>query len=217
MFIIPSNIIRIQQELVDYKNLCKEFNYSPAKKEFDDIVNFILLNSGSDIGMFESSNYEKNSNYLYENFINSLQLLERGGSSSVEYTGEEGVEDLASLGFHTARKAAVGLAVGAGAAAVYIAYRFKKKKLDAALKKENDIEMKKLDIFKDISDLAIKIAKLKGTTPPKLTQLTQPNVEDKPNIPDRPDNATGSIKKTLNDIFSTSNQSKKSKNNYYDY
>jgi len=183
MFVIPTNVFRIQQELKDYQRLCQQYNHSPAKEEFDDIVNFILLHSGGGVGMFESIQLnESTNNYLYENFIEKLELNE-----DEPYKGEDAVDTLVGNAVDIAKKAAIGIAVGGALASVYIAYRFKKKKLTASLGKEKEIEMQKLDLYKQMADLAIKIAKLKGEAPPKLTELTQPAMEEKPAMPEKPD------------------------------
>ena len=82
MFIRPTNVLRIQEELKEYQRLCAEFKHSPAKEEFEDIVNFILTQSGSATGALSESISEKDMSYLFESFkeksiedFNVLKLL----------------------------------------------------------------------------------------------------------------------------------------------
>ena len=72
MFIRPTNVLRIQEELKEFQRLCAEYNHSPAKEEFEDIVKFILLQSGSATGALSESVSEFDMDYLFENFKERL-------------------------------------------------------------------------------------------------------------------------------------------------
>ena len=84
MFISPIGVLKIQSELEDYKKLCDAFNYSPAKKEFDEIVNYILLQQG---GMSSGSMCENKTNsvldYVYESFVIELNEASKSDDSVV--------------------------------------------------------------------------------------------------------------------------------------
>ena len=190
MFIQPMNVLLIQDELKKYRELCLRFQHSPAKEEFDDIVQFILLHSGNNAEMHESINYKTNStiNYLYETFIEDLseELNERGDSSGVEIDAAAETDTAVALTYSTAKKALVG-ALGLGVAAVlYIGYLMKRGKLKSAMDKEQQLEMQKLKLYEKVVTIAIKLAKLKGEPQPKLTDLTRPSLTNEPPLPEAP-------------------------------
>jgi hypothetical protein len=178
MFVQPLNILRVQEELKKYQELCNQYNHSPAKKEFEDIVKFILLQSGDSGNIFESNDFTID--YLYDNFMNKLNE-----ASEIDAEGEFNTVAGAAIG--ATKKILGGLAIGAALTGVYIAFLFKKGKLKASLENEKKIEMDKLNSFKKIIDLSIQVSKLKNEPPPKLTDLTQPSTEESPSMPSKPD------------------------------
>lgn len=187
MFVQPLNILRVQEELKKYQELCNQYNHSPAKKEFEDIVNFILLQSGTSGDIFESNS--DTIDYLYENFIKGLDEAQISTDGAAEFDTAAG----AAIG--AAKTVMKGLVVGAALTGVYIAFLFKRGKLKASLDNEKKIEMDKLNSFKKIIDLSVQVAKIKGETPPKLTSLTQPSTTEEPAMPEKPDSPASSEEK----------------------
>jgi hypothetical protein len=153
MFVSPINVLKIQQELKEYQDLCRQYNYSPAKKEFDEIVKFILLYSGN--GIYESTKLEENvSDYLFENFQFKLnEAFEAGddtASTAVGLAGDVG-------------KGAVGLAaVGAEKIGTWITYFWKKGKVKKFADKPFQMSNKLLDEYGQIYKLKVKKAELEG-------------------------------------------------------
>ncbi len=165
MFIRPTNVLKIQEELKEFKKLCDEFNHSPAKEEFEDIVKFILLQSGSSTGALSESISESDVDYLFENFNERLELVieDRG----IETQGEAEF-DTAVGAVKTAAKTAGALALGGAiGVGVWINYMFKKSKVKAAVKEENAFAMKMLDDYSKIYQKKLELAKLEGKEPPK--------------------------------------------------
>ena len=168
MFIKPTNVLRIQEELKEYQRLCAEFNHSPAKEEFEDIVNFILTQSGSATGALSESISEKDINYLFESFNEKLEsLLE----AHIETRGEEEFDTAVGAVNSVAKKAGAAIVVGAATAGLYIAFLLKKGKIKGSIAKEKSLEMKKIDKFQDIVDLKIELAKLKGDAIPSFSNM----------------------------------------------
>jgi hypothetical protein len=179
------NVLHIQEELKRYRELCLAYRYSPAQKEFEDIVQFILLHSGN--GISESIQIENNSTieYLFENFKEELDLLIT--EAQYEEPDTEGNFDTTVGLVHGYAKKGVMAVVGAAAlAGLYINYLFKKGKLKAAMSQEHQLEMSKLDLYDKVISIGVKLAKMKGETQPKLTDLTQPALTDTPSMPNNP-------------------------------
>jgi hypothetical protein len=167
MFIKPTNVLRIQEELKEYEKLCKQFNHSPAKKEFEDIINFILTQTGSATGALSESIdiRESDIDFLFENFNEKLDLVieDRG----IETQGEAEF-DTAVGAVKTAAKTAGALALGGAiGVGVWIAYMFKKSKVKSAVKEESAFAMKMLDDYSKIYQKKLELAKLEGKEPPK--------------------------------------------------
>lgn len=186
MFVQPLNVLRVQEELKKYQELCNQYNHSPAKKEFEDIVNFILLQSGNGTSIYESNS--DTIDYLYENFVQGL-------NEAITTDGAAEFDSAAGAAIGAAKSVMKGLAVGAALTGVYIAFLFKRGKLKASLDNEKKIEMDKLNSFKKIIDLSVQVAKIKGEAPPKLTSLTQPSTTEEPAMPEKPDNPASSEEK----------------------
>jgi hypothetical protein len=165
MFIRPTNVLRIQEELKEYQKLCSQFNHTPAKEEFEDIVKFILLQTGSSTGALSESITSSDINFLFENFNENLEFI----SEAAEVDGEAEF-DTAVGAVKTAAKTAGALALGGTiAVGVWIAYMFKKSKVKSAVKEENAYAMKILDDYSKIYQKKLDLAKLEGKEPPKAT------------------------------------------------
>lgn len=194
MFIQPMNVLRIQEELKRYRELCLQFRYTPARSEFDDIVNFILLQSGSGGILGESTNSidedlnESTSNYLFESFMQTLEyeLNEKGGGTHIETDGEGNFDTAVGLTHGYAKKGVMAVVGAAALAGLYIAYLMKKGKLKASMQQEHQLEMQKLNLYEKVITIGVKLAKMKGETQPKLTDLTQPALTAKPGMPSNP-------------------------------
>ncbi len=171
MFIKPTNVLRIQEELKEYQRLCAEFKHSPAKEEFEDIVKFILMQSGSATGALAESISESDMNFLFENFNEKLEpLLE----AHVETDGEAEF-DTAVGAVKTAAKTAGALAIGtAVGVGVWIAYMFKKNKVKSAIKEENAAAMQILDDYSALYQKKIQLAELEGKEMPKAEYPAYP-------------------------------------------
>lgn len=172
MFIKPTNVLKIQEELREYEKLCREFNHSPAKEEFDDIVKFILMQSGSSTGALSESLSERDIDYLFENFNEKLGFI---NEAHIETQGEAEF-DTAVGTVKTAAKTAAGLATaGALGVGIWIAYMFKKSKVKSAIKEEKATAMKILDDYAKIYQKKLELAKLEGKEPPKAQFPSYPS------------------------------------------
>ena len=158
MFVSPLNVIRLQQDLKEYELLCKKFRYTPAKKEFEDIAQFILLHSGNGTGIYESFSYETVENYLYENFIHKLNEFDAG-----EDTGKTA----ANLGAGAVGAAITGAAFSVEKIGTWIIYFIKSGAVKKPMQKIYDESINLLDVYNKIYDLKVKKAKLEGSEEPK--------------------------------------------------
>jgi hypothetical protein len=150
MFVSPLNVIRLQQDLKEYELLCKKFRYTPAKKEFEDIAQFILLHSGNGTGIYESFSYETVENYLYENFIHKLNEFEAGGDTA-QTAANLGAEALSADKFRVKE-------VGKS-----IIYFIKSSAVKKPVQKIYDESINLLGEYNKIYDLKVKKAKLEGS------------------------------------------------------
>lgn len=187
-FILPMNVLKIQEELKQYRDLCNAYNHSPAKKEFEDIVNYILLFSGDGInesfgGLKEID--DSTMTYLFESFNEDLNEAGSSGPHT-QVDGEAEFDTAVGVVTGTAKKALTGLAVGAAAAGMYIAFLFKRGKLKSSLAQEAKLDTSKLGLYQKIIDLAVQLAKLKDEPAPKLSDLTAPSPTSTPAMPDKP-------------------------------
>jgi hypothetical protein len=179
-FILPMNVLRIQDELKEYRKLCNAYNHSPAKQEFEDIVNFILLHSGDGINESIKSIEDVNEStltYLFESFNESLN--EAGGH--LENSGSEEWDSAVDATVGTAKKITKGLVVGAALTALYIAFLFKRGKIKSSLKQEQALEMKKLDQFGELAKLKTQYAEMTGKEMPKMS-AQMPSMSEGPEM-----------------------------------
>ncbi len=153
------NVLRIQEELKEYRKLCNQFKHSPAQQEFDEIVKFILLYSGNG-GMYESVEFEDPTinKYLFENFKEGLNEFEAGGdtASTAIKAGSDAVKGAATMA-----------AFGAEQIGTWITYFFKKGKVKKFGEKEFQLSTKLLDEYSQIYKLKTKKAELEGKESPK--------------------------------------------------
>jgi hypothetical protein len=164
MFIRPTNVLKIQEELKEYERLCAEYNHSPAKEEFEDIVKFILMHSGSATGALSESISESNMNYLFESFNEKMEpLLEAHLETDGEAEFDTAVGAVKTVA-KTAGALALGGVIGAG---IWIAYMFKKGKVKGAVKQENAAAMQILDDAAALYQKKLKLSQLEDKEPPK--------------------------------------------------
>lgn len=175
-FIQPINVLRIQEELKKYKELCAAYQHKPVMDEFRDIVNFILLQSGGDSILGESNETETVSEstmeYLYDKFMEDLIA-----EAHMEVGGDEEWDSTVNIAASSVKKVAAGIAVTAAAAGLYVAFLFKKGKLKASIAKEADLEKQKIKMFEKVAALKYKIAEIEGKEIPALGGLI-PSVYD---------------------------------------
>ena len=184
MFIRPTNVLRIQEELKEFQRLCAEYNHSPAKEEFEDIVKFILLQSGSATGALSESVSELDMDYLFENFNERLELLLEG--SAIETDGEAEWDTAVGTVNTVAKKVGASIVLGVATAGLYIAFLFKKGKIKGSIEKEKSLEMKKIDKFQDIVDLKVELSKIKGTEVPAFANIPTMTPAPEMETPKRP-------------------------------
>lgn len=194
-FIKPINVLTIQDELKRYRELCQMYQYRPVRDEFADIVQFILLHSGNGNGgaLGESietiQNVEQTSTFdwLYESFMEELELVTEKGGGHIEAGGEEEFDTTVGLVAGTAKKAVNTVIGGAVIAGLYINFLFKKGKLKGSIAQEGQLEMSKLNLYEKVITIGVKLAKMKGESQPKLTDLTQPALTSTPALPEKPE------------------------------
>lgn len=177
----PTNILKIQEELKEYRKLCSQYNHSPAKEEFEEIVKFILLYQGGQGGSMLESNIEISkfdSDYLYEDFLKRLNFQNENLSEALTADGEKEFDSAVDMARDVAGKLTAG-AAGAAAGAIglatlgaisvggWISYLFKKGKVKSAAEAEYKTAEKKLMDYIQIYKLKLKKAELEGSDPPK--------------------------------------------------
>jgi hypothetical protein len=182
-FIQPINVLRIQEELKKYKELCLAYQHKPVMDEFQEIVNFILLQSGSGTTLGESVETINDSTmeFLYESFIEDFPMF----TERIEVGGDEEWDSTVNIAASSVKKVAAGVAVTAAAAGFYVAFLFKKGKLKASIAKEADLEMQKIKMFEKVAALKYKIAELEEREIPALGGLI-PSIYDGAD-PDKPE------------------------------
>jgi hypothetical protein len=161
MFIAPMNVLRIQEEIKEYRRLCQQYQYSPAKEEFDDIVKFILLMSGNGTGVYESVENQNVDDYLYKKFTQDLN------ESLLEFQAGDQLADIANTTVDAAKGIINAGKDAAAKAGPWITYFFKKGKVKKFGEKEFQLSTKLLDQYNQIYKLKIKRAELEGNDPPK--------------------------------------------------
>lgn len=152
MFVHPINVLKIQQELKAYQKQYQDFENSPAREEFQNIINYILLQSG-DGGLYESVKADPTiEDYLYRDFLNRLN--EEGHLE----TDPAELLDLTS-----------GLATAGGLAlAIWVYYKAKSGKVKSLIKKERQISTEIIDEYINLHNKKVELAKLEGRDEPKM-------------------------------------------------
>ena len=155
------NSLRV--ELNEFVVLCKKYNYTPSKNEFDDAIRFILLQSSTGTALCES--YEINPfkilNHLYESFeFDKSLVIDESGQDP--YTGEKDFDSAVGTVTTGAKMAGAAALGGAVAVGVFISYLFKKGKVKKMVKAELDAELNKLQGWQKLAEERNKLAKLKG-------------------------------------------------------
>lgn len=161
----PEQFVDLTDELNEFVVLCRDYNYTPRKDEFDEMIKFILLYHGGGASHLCES-YENNKfnllDNLYENYgfdINEATISD----PEADYDSAVGTATSAVKGAAKGAAAVAGLAVGGiiGVGA-YIKYLFKKSKVKKSISKEFDIEKRKLDGWIKLQELKNKLSELKS-------------------------------------------------------
>ena len=158
----------LRGELNEFVVLCKKYNYTPSKNDFDDIIRFILLQSSSGSTTLCES-YEINPfkllSHLYESYdFNESDVINEGDDEA--YTKDfDSATGTVTTGV---KAAAAGAAVGALAVGAFISYLFKRGKIKKMVKAELDAELKKLKGWTELANLRTELGKRKGETSVKI-------------------------------------------------
>jgi hypothetical protein len=157
----------LREELNEFVVLCKKYNYTPSKNDFDEIIRFILLQSGSGTTTLCES-YEINPFKLLSHLYESYEFDE---SNAIDEADADGKADFDSAtGTVTTAVKATGAAAIGGAVAVgiFISYLFKKGKIKKMVKAELDAELNKLKGWTELANLRTELGKRKGETSVKI-------------------------------------------------
>lgn len=172
--ISPTEYSLLSDELNEFVAICNRYNYKPAKEEFQDIINFLLLFQSGTTTLCESSLVD----FLYEE---KLSLITEESNTTYDPKGDtESATGLAIAGASTAVAAVTAATIGVG---MFIQYLFKKGKVKAAAAKEGDTMMKKLEPFNTIYQKKKELAALKGETFDGIGKL--PGITEAPALPEK--------------------------------
>jgi hypothetical protein len=154
----------LREELNEFVVICNNYKYTPTKDEFDDVIRFILLQSGSGSATLCES-YEINPfnilNYLYE----SYGFSEENCINEEAYDPQKDTESAVGLVVAAGGAAAAGVAGAAIGIGKWIQYLFKKKKAKKACAKELDAEVSKIQMgWNKLAGLKKKLSALTGET-----------------------------------------------------
>ena len=156
----------LRDELNEFVVLCNKYNHTPSKNDFDDIIRFILLQSGSGTTTLCES-YEMNPfkilTHLYESYnFNEDDVINEAGEGQEPYTGERDFDSAMGSATSAVTTAAAGAAIGAVATGVFISYLFKRGKVKKLVQSELDAELNKLSGWQALADKINQLAKLEG-------------------------------------------------------
>lgn len=173
MFLKPSIVINLQQNMGDFAKLCNEHNFKPTKEELTDIINYLLviqhysmngtMTESVDNLSVESLN-ESTLNYLYENFEMNL-VTEKGGDDGDELTGLANAATALLTGVAGALTGGKGGKDEGDGLFAYLSFLFKKGKIKSVIKSIDAINQKQLSLFKNLVELENKKAELTGKEP----------------------------------------------------
>lgn len=156
MFVQPINVLKVQQELKEYQKRYLAFNSSPAREEFQNIINHILLHSGDGSGLYESFKSDPTiEDYLYERFIEPLREA-KGRSSEGEYA-EADPDLVAGI-----------LKQGTSDSLKWIKFISVIGKIRSSIKKEKEASMEILDQYIALYNKKSELARLQGREDPDL-------------------------------------------------
>ena len=157
--------LSLRDELNEFVVLCRKYNYTPSKSEFDEIIKFILLNQTAIGALCESYEAEPQSllNHLYESydFDESNAINEKEDDDTNDFDSAVGT---ATTGV---KAAGAGIAIAAGSVidsgesvAMLIHYFFKKSKIKSMVEKELEAELQKLQGYGKLAELKMKLGEL---------------------------------------------------------
>ena len=153
----------LRGELNEFVVLCKKYNYTPSKNDFDDIIRFILLQSGSGTTTLCES-YEINPFTLISHLYESFEFDESNVINEADADGKADFDSATGTATTVVKGAAAGAAVGALAVGAFISYLFKRGKIKKMVKAELDAELNKLKGWQKLADLRNQLAELEGET-----------------------------------------------------
>ena len=140
--ISPHEYTDLRSEMNEFVVLCKKQNYRPVQEDFNDIIQFLLINHTGVGHMCES--FEENPDYIvnhiFESFKEDIESIDeytafKGDSSYDNSKDFETATGLVKTGAAVAAGAALGGAVATG---MYVQYLFKKGKVKKLIQKELD-------------------------------------------------------------------------------
>lgn len=154
----------LREELNEFVVICNNYKYTPTKEEFDDVIRFILLQSGNG-GATLCESYETNPfdilNHLYE----SYGFLEKNTLNEEAYDPQKDTESAVGLVIAAGGAAAAGVAGTAIGIGKWIQYLFKKKKVKKACAKELEAEVSKIQMgWNKLAGLKKKLSEITGET-----------------------------------------------------
>lgn len=172
MFIKPSIILNMQNDLSSFANLCNEYNYKPTEQEIKEIINYLLVvqNYSMNGTMTESVNQKELDDFAFKflnNHFNYMLTEARGG----EYEEGDELTSLVNAGFATIKGAlglvgsaagAIGLGggVAAGGMFLFLSFMFKKGKIRSIIKDMDKLNQDNLKDFEALVKLEEAKAKL---------------------------------------------------------
>jgi hypothetical protein len=163
--ISPHEYTDLRSEMNEFVVLCKKQNYRPVQEDFNDIIQFLLINHTGVGHMCES--FEENPDYIvnhiFESFKEDIESIDeytafKGDSSYDNSKDFETATGLVKTGAAVAAGAALGGAVATG---MYVQYLFKKGKVKKLIQKELDAELQKLSQYQKLAQMKKQLGELK--------------------------------------------------------
>ena len=176
----------LRSEISEFITLCNENNYIPTKSEVQDILEFTINNEPNMSNIYES--YQTDPEFILNHIYESYKLNEVGFKGGSEYDNSQDFKSAMGLA-KVATGAAVGVALIGGF--ILIQYAFKRGKVRSLVQKELDLELKKLEGYKQLSELRKKLADLKGEAKEKTEY---PTMASGPALDEDPENQPNVLK-----------------------